>query len=111
MKILSLHKKRPKRKSLSSSEKQMMLNVYQTELKLNPNILTDDFVSKAAYFTGVSESFIFRVMREYKTTHILKSPKKFKLRKKISESVDEFPFAMNRLVPLYWFSTQKPIRL
>jgi predicted DNA-binding transcriptional regulator AlpA len=38
----------------------------------------------------VSESSIYRVIREYKTTHILKSPKKVKLGTKISESVDEF---------------------
>jgi hypothetical protein len=37
----------------------------------------------------VSESSIYRVIREYKTTHILKSTKKVKLRKRISESVDE----------------------
>jgi predicted DNA-binding transcriptional regulator AlpA len=62
----------------------MTLNVYKTELQLNPNILIDDNARKAAYCTGVSESSIYRVIREYKTTHILMSPKKVKLSKKIS---------------------------
>jgi transposase len=62
----------------------------KTELQLNPNILIDDIVRKAAYCTGVSESSIYRMIREYMTTHILKSTKKMKLHKKISENVDEF---------------------
>jgi hypothetical protein len=62
-------------------------------------------------------------MSSTKTTHILKSPKKVKLRKKVSEIVDDFEmnairrkvhdfyFAMSCLVPSYWFSTHRPIKL
>jgi hypothetical protein len=82
-------KKRPKRKSLSSSEKYMILNLYKTELQLSSNILMVDIVRKAPYSTGVSDS-IYRVIRDYKATHILKSPKKVKQRKRIPVSVDEF---------------------
>jgi hypothetical protein len=83
----------------------MILNVYKTELQLNPNILIVDIVRKAAYFTGVSESSIYPAIREYKTSHILKSPKKLKLRKKISESVDEFERnAIRRKVHDFFFS-------
>jgi hypothetical protein len=74
MKILSPPKKRPK-SSLSSSEKHTILNVYKTELQLNPNALID-IVRKEAYCTGVSECSIYRVIKEYKSTHILKSPQK-----------------------------------
>jgi predicted DNA-binding transcriptional regulator AlpA len=88
MKISSPPKKQPKRKSLKSSEKHMILDVCKTEL--NPNILIYDIVRLAAYSTGVSESSIYHVIRKYKTTHILKSPKKVKLSKRIWESVDEF---------------------
>jgi hypothetical protein len=63
MKILSPPKKRSKRKSLSSSEKHMILNVYKTELQLNPNILIHDIVKKAAYSTGVSECSIYHVIK------------------------------------------------
>jgi hypothetical protein len=72
MKILSPPKKRSKRKSLSSSEKHMILNVYKTELQLNPNILIHDIVKKAAYSTGVSECSTYRVIKECNSIHILK---------------------------------------
>jgi predicted DNA-binding transcriptional regulator AlpA len=89
----------------------MILNVHKTELQLNPNILIEDIVRKAAYCTGVSESSIYRVIREYnKTTHILKSPQKVKLRKKISESVNEFERnAMRREVhDVFFFRYELP---
>jgi hypothetical protein len=76
MKILSPPKKWSKRKSLSSSEKHMILNVYKTELQLNPNIWIHDIVKTAAYSTGVSKCSTYRVIKEYKSTHILKSPQK-----------------------------------
>jgi hypothetical protein len=73
MKISSPPKKRPKIKLLNSSEKHMILDVCKTKLQLNPNVLIKDIVSKAAHCIGVSESSIYRVIREYKNTHILKS--------------------------------------
>jgi hypothetical protein len=75
MKILSPPKKRSKIKSPSSSEKHMILNVYKMELQLNPNILLHDIVKKAAYFTGVSECSIYRVIKEYKSTRSEVTPK------------------------------------
>jgi transposase len=109
MKILSPPKKRSKRKSLSSSEKRMILNVYKTELQLNPNILKHDIVKKAAYSTGVSECSIYRVIKEYNSTHILKSPKKLKPRKKFSESVDEFERnAIRKKVYVFFFRHELP---
>jgi hypothetical protein len=68
----------------------MILSVYKMELQLNPNILIHDIVKTAAYFIGVSECSIYRVIKEYKSTHILKSPQKVKPHKMFSESVDEF---------------------
>jgi transposase len=68
----------------------MIINVYKTESQLNPNILIHDIVKKAAYSTGVSKCSVYRVIKEYKSTHILKSPQKVKPRKKFSESVGEF---------------------
>jgi predicted DNA-binding transcriptional regulator AlpA len=79
----------------------MILNVYQTELQLHPNIFIDDIVRKAAYCTGLSESSIYCVIREYKTTHILKSPKKVKLRTKILESIHQFEGNATRRKVIY----------
>jgi hypothetical protein len=109
MKILSPPKKRSKRKSLSSSEKHMILNAYKMELQLNPNILIHVIVKKAAYSTEVSECSIYRVIKEYKSTHILKSPQKVTLRKTFSESVDEFERnAIRRKVNDFFFRHELP---
>jgi transposase len=87
----------------------MILDVHKTELQLNPNILLDNMVRKAAYFTGVSESSIYRVIGDYKTTHFLKSTKKMKLRKKILESVDEFEMnTIKRKVHNIFFRIELP---
>ncbi|XP_049771004.1 uncharacterized protein LOC126133111 [Schistocerca cancellata] len=47
-------------------------------------------VSKTAAATGVGRSSVYRVISEYRATQSLKSPKKGKLRQKLSESVDDF---------------------
>jgi hypothetical protein len=104
MKILSP----PKKRSISSSEKHMILNVYKMELQLDPNILMHYIVKKAAYFTGVSECFIYRVIKEYKSTHILRSPQKAKPRKKFSDSVDEFVRNAIRRVHDFFFRHELP---
>jgi hypothetical protein len=88
----------------------MILDVYKTELQLSPNILIHDIVKKEAYSTGVSECSIYRVIEEYKSTHILKSPQKVKLRKKFSESVDEFERnAIRRKVHDIFFRHELPM--
>ena len=107
--ILSPPKKRPKRKPLSSAEKSMILNVYKMTLELNPDSLIDDIVKKASESTGVSESSVYRVIREYKATHTLKSPKKEKSRKKLLKSVDEFDRnAIRRKVHEFFFRNELP---
>jgi predicted DNA-binding transcriptional regulator AlpA len=81
----------------------MIPKVYKTELQLNVNILIDDIIRQAAHFVGVSESSICHVIRDYKATHILKSPKKVKLeRNAVRRKVRHFfSFAMCCLVPSY----------
>jgi hypothetical protein len=49
------------------------------------------------------------VIKEYKSTHILKSPQKVKLRKKFSESVDKFERnAIRRKVHDFFFWHELP---
>jgi hypothetical protein len=87
----------------------MYINVHKTELQLNPNALIENIVRKVAYCTGVSESSIYHVIREYKTTHILKSPEKEKIRNKISEIADEFDRnAIGRKVHDFFFRYELP---
>jgi transposase/DNA-directed RNA polymerase subunit H (RpoH/RPB5) len=102
-------KKRPQRKPLSRGEKHMVLNSYKVEVERNPAILLSDIVSNTACATGVSERSVYRVIREYKTIHELKSPKKSKPRKKLIENIDDFDKnAIRRKVHEFYFRNELP---
>ncbi|XP_049861992.1 uncharacterized protein LOC126355670 [Schistocerca gregaria] len=106
--VLIPPKKRAKKKSLSSSEKHMVLNVYKMKL-LHPEQSMSDIVSKTAAATGVGHSSVYRVISEYKAKHYLKSPKKGKVRQKLSESFDDFNTnATRRKVHEFFFHNDLP---
>lgn len=102
-------KKRPKRKYLSKMEKHMILNTYKSETETNANVLISDIVSKVAYTTGTSDSSVYRVIREYKTTHELHSPKKTKRRETIIDKIDDFDRnAIRKKVHEFYFRNELP---
>lgn len=106
---LSPPKKRIKRTALSKAEKNMILNVYKTAIESNPERLISDIGNEAARITGVSKASVFRVMREYKNSGVLNSPKKTKSRKRILEDVDDFDRnAIRRKVHEFFFRNELP---
>ena len=106
---LSPVKKRIKKKALSKGEKDMILNVYKNVLESNPELSISDVGNEAARVTGVCKASVFRVISEYKKCGALNSPKKTKVRKRISEDVDDFERnAIRKKVHEFFFLNELP---
>lgn len=87
LQIMSQPKKRPN-KYLLKTEKCMTLNTDQSETETNHNVLMSDVYITCT--TGTSDSSVYCVVREYKTSHMLHLYKKTKLRGIITEKIDDF---------------------
>ena len=85
---LSPPRKRVKRKALSKSEKEMILNVYKNALESNNEFPISSVEDKAARVTVVSKVSVFRVISKYKKCSELNSPKKTKSRKRALDNID-----------------------
>lgn len=61
----------------------MILNTYKLEKETNHNMLILDIISNVAHTTVTSNRSVYRMIREYETTHELHSHKKTKHRETI----------------------------
>lgn len=101
-------KKRQKKCPLSRAEKNMIMNVYKTELDADPSNLISDIVKKTSASTGVSTTTVYRVVAEYKRGEF-SSPKKSKKRMTILDAVDDFDqTAIRRKVHEFFFKNEIP---
>lgn len=106
---LSPPKKRTKRNHLSSGEKNIILNIYKSEMLENPTSLVDEVVKRVANKVGTSCATVYRVIREYKQTHTLSEPKTNQNRKNSLDLVDEFDRnAIRRKVHQFFFKNEVP---
>ncbi|XP_072400288.1 uncharacterized protein [Diabrotica undecimpunctata] len=106
---LTLPKKRSKKGHLSVDVKEIIVNVYKHELRENPALILSAVEKRVADKVGVSDSSVFKVIREYKTTHTLVAPKKCTTRKGKLESVDDFDkVAIRRVVHQFFFRNEIP---
>ncbi|XP_072381874.1 uncharacterized protein [Diabrotica undecimpunctata] len=102
-------KKRSKKGHLSVDVKEIIVNVYKHELQENPALILSAVEKRVADKVGVSDSSVFKVIREYKTTHTLVVPKKCTTRKGKLESVDDFDkVAIRRIVHQFFFRNEIP---
>lgn len=102
-------KKRPKKLHFNINEKNVIMNIYKTQLEENPLLPVDELVRKAGNIAGVSSSSVYAVMREYKQKHYFSVPKPYPSRKKIIDMVDDFDLnAIRRKVHQFFFRNEMP---
>nr|CAH7758097.1 unnamed protein product [Callosobruchus chinensis] len=100
-------KKRAKELHFSVSEKQIILNIYKHEMQQRNDLSVEEIVCKVAMISGVSRSSVYRIIREYKSNHLLADPKKYPPRKKINNSIDDFESgAIRRIVHNFFFRNE-----
>ncbi|XP_015929512.3 uncharacterized protein [Parasteatoda tepidariorum] len=87
---LSPPKKRQKKSYISKAEKEIILNIYKTEVHSKPDVPIIDVANHAASAAGVSTASVFRIIKEYKKDGILHSPKRTKPRKTFLDDIDDF---------------------
>lgn len=102
-------KKRRKKCPLSIAEKNIILNIYKTEINIHPEASVSDVVEKTSLAAGVSVASVYRILSEYKLKHKLSSPKKEKKRIKLLDTIDDFDrTAIRRKVHQFFFQNQIP---
>ena len=90
-------KKHKQGKGFHTGEKTQIINAYKTLLKDNPELAIKDIVSKVASSLGVTIRSVYRILKEYRSTGQLKSPKKKKPKTKtILNTTDDFTKAAIR---------------
>lgn len=108
---LSPVKKRP-RKSLSATEKLMVMNVYKQTYKnwpVNEYWSLGDCAAKTATLLGISAVTVGRIVKEHKTTQTLSSPKKEGPMTNFVQKMDDFTMsAIRRIVHQFFRRNEAP---
>lgn len=78
------------RRPFSSSEKTMILNMYNTFLEATPNASSNDILKTVASSMGVHWASVYKIVKEKNTVGVLRSPKKEKPRPTVIEKTDSF---------------------
>lgn len=92
--IASPRKKRPKMSPFTANEKHMVINVYkyvqQTWSSVTEPQRKHDLVAKTASILCIGEASVYRILKDYKETGVVSSPKLTKTRPTILNKTDEF---------------------
>lgn len=84
-----LPKKRSRKGHLDVNTKEMVLNMYEREMEENPTMVVEDIVRRVANIAGVSDRSVYKIIKEYKDTHVLSAPKTNHNRKSTLDFVDK----------------------
>lgn len=97
-------------KGFHTGEKTQIINVYNSLMEENPNIAVRDIVAKVASSLGVGKSSVFNILKEYRITGEVKSPKKQKPKEKtIINATDECTkTAIRRNIHAFFFRNEIP---
>ncbi|XP_067141996.1 uncharacterized protein [Centruroides vittatus] len=77
-------------KSLRSSDKRIVLNLFNSLTETNPELCVNDIVKMVAKTTGISERSIYRIRKEYFTNGKVITPSKTRKRTQLVDKYDEF---------------------
>lgn len=100
-------KKRSKRGPLSSSEKQIVINVFKYIEETWPKDTypyKKEIINKTAEIVGMCEPTVYRVIKEYTKSHELQSPPPTATRPSRINSLDDMDLgAIRRKVHMFFF--------
>ncbi|XP_011554813.3 uncharacterized protein LOC105386028 [Plutella xylostella] len=100
--------KRPRR-AFSSTEKLMMLNMFNSFKTASPSASHNEICKTVASSMGVSWTSIYRVISEKKTNANLRSPKKKKTRLTVCDKIDDFTkCAIRRIIHSFFLRNEIP---
>lgn len=101
-------KKRPRR-AFSSTEKIMMLNMFNSFKTASPSASHNDICKTVASSMGVSWTSIYRVIAEKKSHVHLRSPRKKKARLSICDKIDDFTkCAIRKIIHSFFLKNEIP---
>lgn len=105
-------KKRIKRGPLSSSEKQILVNIFKYVEESWPRDqypYKKDIVIKTSEIMGTSVPTVYSVLKEYKTTHRVRSPTQPAVKPKKIDSLDDMDLSgIRRKVHHFFFNNEMP---
>lgn len=86
-----------------------IINVYKSKLSEQPDIKYKELVQSICKTTGIGRNTICKTISDYKSTGMLKSPNKTKIRAKVADKIDDFEKdAIRHKVHGFWFQRQIP---
>lgn len=90
-------------------EKNIILNLYKTEMQENPTLLVNEVVQIVSNKAGVAKSTVYKVVKEYRERRTLSEPKKIQNRKSTVELICDFDKnAIRRKVHGFFFKNEIP---
>ncbi|XP_067131417.1 uncharacterized protein [Centruroides vittatus] len=96
-------------KSLRSSDKRIVLNLFNSLTETNPELCVNDIVKMVAKTTGISERSIYRIRKEYFTNGKVITPSKTRKRTQLVDKYDEFTkCAIRGKVHNFYFLNELP---
>lgn len=101
--------KKRKKTHMKKEEKEIVMNVYKTVRKANPDWYNGDCEKAAAKSVGVSDRTVRRIVQEYNKNSKTFSEPKTPTRTTILDSVDDFSLnAIRRIVHGFFFENEQP---
>lgn len=101
--------KKRRRQPFSSHEKEMIVKLYETFVREAPDASRNEIVKTVASSLGIHWVSVYTIIKEKKTTNVLKSPKKTRLRKTVINTTDSFTQnALRRIVHEFFARNEIP---
>lgn len=98
-----------RRRPFSSQEKDMIIKLYETFVREAPDASQNEIVKTVASSLGIHWVSVYTIIKEKKTNHVLKSPKKTRERKTVINTTDNFTQnALRRIVHEFFSRNEIP---